>query len=40
MISEGHVTLKTGGMINENLITGINCILKYIQMENSYLKLL
>ncbi len=38
-----HVTLKTGVMITENsaFITGMNYILniKYIEVENSYLKL-
>ncbi len=39
MISEDHVTLKTGVMMLKNtaLITEINYILKYIQIENSYL---
>ncbi len=34
MISEDHVTLKTGEMI-----TGINYILQYIQIENANFKL-
>ncbi len=35
-----HVTLKTGVIDAENsaLITGINYILKYIQIESSYFK--
>jgi len=39
MISD-HVTLKTGVMAGENsaLPLGINDILKYIQIENHYLK--
>ncbi len=35
MISEDHVTLKTGIQL---CISEINYILKYIQMENSYNK--
>ncbi len=38
MISEDHVTLKTDAE-NTALITGINNILEYIQIENSYFKL-
>ncbi len=35
MISEYHVTLKTGVMLKIQLyITGIICILKYIKIEN------
>ncbi len=34
-----HVTLKSNGAENTALITEINDILQYIQMENSYLKL-
>ncbi len=36
-----HVTLKTGVMMLkiQLCITGINYILKYIQIENSYFKL-
>ncbi len=42
MISEDHVTLKTGGMMLkiQLCITEINYILTYIHLENSYLKLL
>ncbi len=38
MISEDHVTLKTGVMMLkvQLCITGINYILKYITIENSY----
>ncbi len=38
MISEDHVTLKTGGMMLEIqlFITGINYILQYIQIENRF----
>ncbi len=43
MISEDHVTLKTGVMMLKiqlwNKITGINDVLTYIHIENSYLKL-
>ncbi len=41
MISEDHVTLKTGKiMLNIQLrITEINNILKYIKVENIYYKL-
>ncbi len=41
MISEDHVTLKTAVMmIKMHLsITGINYVLKYIEIENSYLQL-
>ncbi len=41
MISEDHVTLKTGVMMLkiQRCITGIHYILKYIQVENSYFKL-
>ncbi len=41
MISEDRVTLKTGViMLKIQLcITGINYILKYIQIENSYFEL-
>ncbi len=41
MISEDHVTLKTGVMMLkiQFYITGINYILQYIKIENSYLKL-
>ncbi len=41
MISEDHVTLKTGEMMLkiQLRITEINYILKYITIENSYLKL-
>ncbi len=38
MISEDHVTLKTDAE-NTALITEINNILEYIQIENSYFKL-
>ncbi len=38
MISEDHVTLSNDAE-NSALITGINYILQYIQIENSYLKL-
>ncbi len=37
MISKDHVTLKTGVMDAEN--SGINYILKYIEIENIYVKL-
>ncbi len=39
MISEDHVTLKTGGMMLkiQLRITGIKYISKYIQKETSYL---
>ncbi len=42
MISEDHVTLKTGViMVDIQLcITGIKYILKYIQIENSYINLI
>ncbi len=42
MISEDHVTLKTGVMIQkiQRCITGIHYILRCIQIENSYFKLL
>ncbi len=41
MISEDHVTLKTGVMMLkiQLRITEINSILKYIQIEKSYFKL-
>ncbi len=41
MISEDHVTLKTGVMMLkiQSCITGINDILKYIQIENDYFNL-
>ncbi len=41
MISEDHVTLKTGVMMLKIQlhITGINYILKYIKIENCYFKL-
>ncbi len=41
MISEDHVTLKTGVMMLkiQLRITGINYILKYIQIQNSSFKL-
>ncbi len=41
MICEDHVTLKTGVMMLkiQRDITGINVILKYIKIENSYHKL-
>ncbi len=41
MISEDHVTLKTGVMMLkiQLRITEINYILTYIHIENSYLKL-
>ncbi len=41
MISEDHVTLKTGVMMLkiQRCITEINYISKYIKTENSYLKL-
>ncbi len=37
MISEDHVTLKTGVMVLkiQLRITGINCILKYIKQETN-----
>ncbi len=37
MISEDHVTLKTGGMMRKIQLgfTGINCILKYIKQETN-----
>ncbi len=37
MISEDHVTLKTGGMMLkiQLRITEINCILKYIKQETN-----
>ncbi len=40
MISEDHVTLKTGGMMLEIQlrITGTNYILKYIHIKKSYVK--
>ncbi len=39
MISEDHVTLKTGVMMQFSvLIKGINFILQYIHIENSNLK--
>ncbi len=40
MISEDHVTLKTGVMMLkiQLRITEINYSLKYIQIENSYFK--
>ncbi len=42
MISEDHVTLKTGVMMLkiQIYITGINYILQYIQTEKYYFKLL
>ncbi len=42
MISEGSCDTEDWSNDAENtaLITGINCILKYIQMENNYFKLL
>ncbi len=42
MISEDHVTLKTGGMMLkiQLRITEIYYVLKYIKPENSYVKLL
>ncbi len=42
MISEDHVTLKTGVMMLkiQLYIKGINYILQYIQKENSYFNLL
>ncbi len=41
MISEDHVTLKTGVMMLKIQLsfTGINYILKYIKIENIYFKL-
>ncbi len=41
MISEDHVTLKTGVMMLkiQLCITGMNYILKYIKIENFYFKL-
>ncbi len=41
MISEDHVTLKTGVMKLKIQLcfTGINYILKYIKIENIYFKL-
>ncbi len=41
MISEDHVTLKTGVMMLKIQLcfTGINSILKYIKIENIYFKL-
>ncbi len=41
MISEDHVTLKTGVMMMkiQLRITGINYTLRYITEENSYFKL-
>ncbi len=41
MISENHVALKTGVMMLkiQLRITGINYILKYIHIENSYFNL-
>ncbi len=41
MISEDHVTLKTGVMMLkiQLRITEINDLLQYIQSENSYFKL-
>ncbi len=41
MISEDHVTLKTGVMMLkiQLCITEINYILQYITIENSYFKL-
>ncbi len=38
-ISEDHMTLKTGAMMLkiQLYITGINCILKYIQIEKVFL---
>ncbi len=41
MISEDHVTLKTGVMMLkiQLCITGMNYILKYIKTENFYFKL-
>ncbi len=41
MISEDHVTLKTGVMMLkiQHCITKINSILKYIKIENQYEKL-
>ncbi len=41
MISEDHMTLKTGVMLlNIQLcFTGINYILKYIKIKNFYFKL-
>ncbi len=41
MISEDHVTLKTGVMMLkiQLRITEINYVLQYIHIENSYLKL-
>ncbi len=40
MISEDHVTLKTGVIMLkiQIYITGINENVQYIQIENSYLK--
>ncbi len=35
MISEDHVTLKTGVNVDSALITGINYISKSIQIENN-----
>ncbi len=41
MISEDHVTLKTGVMMLKIQLyfTGMNYILKYIKIENIYFKL-
>ncbi len=41
MISEDHVTLKTGGMMLkiQRCVTEINYVLKYIKPENIYVKL-
>ncbi len=41
MVSEDHVTLKTGDNDAENsaFITEINYILTYIHIESTYLKL-
>jgi len=39
MISEDHVTLKTGVMMLEIQLWSIKYMLTYIQIENSYLKL-
>ncbi len=36
MISEDHVTLKSNDAENSALITGINYILKYIEIENYF----
>ncbi len=40
MISEDHVTQKTGAMKLkiQRCVTGINYILQYIKMKNSYIK--